>query len=140
MTLKLDMSKAYDHVEWLFLKLGTERMGFKDDWIDLVMSCITSVSFSFLVNGKVVGNLKPSRGLRQGDPLSPYLFLLCSEGLSSLLTRRTVEGKIHGIEVAPTSPPISHLFFLQMTAYFFSQQQQMNVKQFWTRWGYMKEL
>ena len=64
-----------------------------------------------MVNGKQSGHIIPSRGLRQGDPLFPYLFLLCGEGLSKLLKSATEEGSIHGVAAASKGPKISHLFF-----------------------------
>jgi hypothetical protein len=87
MGIKLDMSKAYDRVEWDFLEAVMRKMEFPAEWISLIMGCIKYVSYSVLVNGQPVGNIKPTRGIRQGDPLSPYLFLLCAEALSALLTR-----------------------------------------------------
>ncbi|XP_030958481.1 uncharacterized protein LOC115980358 [Quercus lobata] len=95
MAMKLDMSKAYDRVEWVFLEKILLKMGFADTWVALIMECITTVSYSILVNGEPKDVIVPSRGLRQGDPLSPYLFLFCAEGLNALLQNAANEGMIN---------------------------------------------
>ena len=83
LALKLDISKAYDHVEWPFLKEIMHKLGFPERWIDRVMSCFTTSSIYVLINGKPHGNIHPSRGIRQGDPLSPFFFL-CVQRVSLL--------------------------------------------------------
>ena len=94
MAMKLDMSKAYDRVEWNFLIKIMEMMGFHSKWIRWIYECVSTVSFSIMVNGEPRGHIVPSRELRQKDPLSPYLFLLCSEGRNGLINHAFREGKI----------------------------------------------
>lgn len=97
MAIKLDMSKVYDRVEWQFLEVVMRRMGFTEKWINLIMMCVRTANYAILVNGNPVRHIYPSRGLRQGDPISPYLFLLCAEALSSLLIRAKRIGYIQGV-------------------------------------------
>ena len=111
LAVKLDMSKAFDRVEWGFISKVMERLGFCNRWRDLVMQCITSISYSVLINGVAHGNVHPSRGLRQGDPLSPSLFLLCTKGLSALIHQIAKNKLITGISIARGCPKVTHLFF-----------------------------
>jgi hypothetical protein len=109
--LKLDMKMAYDHVEWAYLRAITTQLGFHRLWVDMVMRLISTVSFSVLFNGERLESFPPTRGIRQGDPISPYLFLLAAEGISCLLNSRIQSSSLKGIKVAPSSPVVSHLLF-----------------------------
>ncbi|XP_074318473.1 secreted RxLR effector protein 78-like [Silene latifolia] len=97
MAIKLDMAKAYDRVDWSFLRRVLDTMGFDHDWVNRVMECVSTVTFSVLINGAPSDEFLPERGLRQGDPLSPYLFILCAEALSNLMRRAVVGESLHGI-------------------------------------------
>ncbi|XP_010419407.1 PREDICTED: uncharacterized protein LOC104705120 [Camelina sativa] len=94
MAVKTDMSKAYNRLEWDFILSVMERMGFHQKWIQWIHQCVSTVSYSFLINGSSQGHLTPSRGLRQGDPLSPYLFIQCSEALSGLCRKAQQDGTL----------------------------------------------
>lgn len=86
-------------------------MGFPSLWISRVMECIRSVSFSFVVNGHISSAISPRRGIRQGDPLSPYLFIICAEGLGILIRHAYEQNMLRGIRVSRGAPTITHLFF-----------------------------
>ena len=109
--VKVDMSKAYDRVEWAFLEAMMNKLGFASTWVKLIMKCVTSVRYRIKVNGELSQQFSPSRGLRQGDPSSPYLFAICAEGLSALLNDAQQRGTFSGIRICPGAPSISHLFF-----------------------------
>ncbi|KAL5775011.1 hypothetical protein ACOSP7_012568 [Xanthoceras sorbifolium] len=109
--IKLDMSKAYDRVEWGFLEFIMKKLGFPNHFRSLVMDSVSTSKLSFLVNGKSVGEVSPHRGLRQGCPLSPYLFLLCAEALSTLIKGNESNGQSLGMRCCRGSPLVSHLFF-----------------------------
>ncbi|XP_042944640.1 uncharacterized protein LOC122278525 [Carya illinoinensis] len=111
MALKLDISKAYDRIEWGFLDGVMRKLGFGDKWVKLVMDCVTSVTYSSLVNGQPSSIIKPSRGIRQGDPISPYLFILCAEGLSSLVDMAERNGEIKGVAITRGGIRVNHLLF-----------------------------
>ena len=104
MALKFDISKAYDCVEWTYLKQMMKRMGFADRWVALMMECISSISYSILVNGNPTPIIHPTRGIRKRDLLSSYLFLFCTEGLRSLLRHSAVSGQIRGVSICKKGP------------------------------------
>jgi hypothetical protein len=117
--LKLDMMKAYDRVEWGYLEAMMMKLGFAPQWISVIMGMVSSVSFSVLFNGNKLEGFKPTRGIRQGDPISPYLFLLAAEGLSCLLKSNVQSSHLEGIKVAPLAPPVIHLLFADDIMLFF---------------------
>ena len=84
---KFDINKAYDKIDGGFLKRIMLKLGFDSRWVDVMMLCVSTIRYNVLVNGMEVGPIVPKRGLWQGDPLSPYVFILCAKGLSSLIKR-----------------------------------------------------
>ena len=77
------------------------------------MSCISPVQYKVLINGQPKGHIIPNRGLRQGDPLSPYLFILCTEALIANIRKKEEEKLLTGLKIARGSPAISHLLFAE---------------------------
>jgi hypothetical protein len=108
------MSKAYDRVEWCFLREMMRKLGFADQRVNLIMKCVSTVSYQVKVNGDLSEQFVSQQGLRQGDPLSPYLFLLCVEAFSALLKKGERDGLMAGVKVCQSAPSISHLL-LPMT-------------------------
>ncbi|XP_074299001.1 secreted RxLR effector protein 78-like [Silene latifolia] len=118
MAVKLDMVKAYDRVEWDFLEGVLRAMGFERGWVDRVLECVSTVSSAALINGTAKEVFRPARGLRQGHPLSPYLFILCVEILSSLVRRAVENNMLKGLRISSHAPMISHLFFADDSIFF----------------------
>lgn len=100
MALKLDLSKAYDRIEWAFLRAMIEKMGFCDKWNRVIMNCVKSPRFTIRSRGETFGSIVPTRGIRKGDHLSPNLFLLCAEGFSAIIQKFEQKGWIHGCKIA----------------------------------------
>ncbi|CAM8905799.1 unnamed protein product [Rhodiola kirilowii] len=110
-SLKLDMTKAYDRIEWDFLEAMQTKMGFPDRWVEMVMACVKSVSYTIKINDQISEEFWPERGLRQGDPLSPYLFLLCTEWFAQKLRQGQEENMLRGIKICRGAPEVTHLLF-----------------------------
>ncbi|KAL2471352.1 Uncharacterized protein Adt_39488 [Abeliophyllum distichum] len=121
--LKLDMAKAYDRLDWGFLISVLEGFGFDAIWIDRIRRCISECHFSVLLNGRPCGFFPSSRGLRQGDPISPSLFILASDYFSRILTRQYQQiasmAYRHGGDAL-----ISHLCFADDMIIFANSQKQ----------------
>lgn len=98
--LKIDISKAYDRLEWCFIEDMMVRFGFNAVWITRIIGYIQSVSYSFLHNGVEFGEVIPQCGVRQGDPISPYIYIMCAEGLSAIVRRNEEAGLLHGCTIA----------------------------------------
>jgi hypothetical protein len=112
--VKLDMQKAYDRVEWIFLEKIMLKFGFDQRWVKLIMACVSSVKYRVRFNSVETEDIVPTKGLRQGDPLSPYLYLLVAEGLSCMIRGAEERGELEGVKVSREAPVISHLFLLMI--------------------------
>lgn len=118
MGLKLDMSKAYDRLEWIFVENTLVSMGFPHNLTSLNMKSLSSVTYQMLINGNPSTPFTPPRGTRQEDPLSPYLFILCADVLSGMLHKFVEDKTIHGLKIPRQAPQISHLFFADASLLF----------------------
>lgn len=111
MVIKIDLEKAYDRISWDFIHYTLKEFKLNTDWITLIMNCVSNVNSFVLWNGESLPGITMGRGLRQGDPLSPYLFVLCMENLSNMIRIQTESGDWKGLKASNNCPPISHLFF-----------------------------
>ena len=118
--LKLDMMKAYDRVSWSFLLQVLRRFRFSETWIDAVWRLVSNVWFSVLINGVPQGFFRSSRGLRQGDPLSPALFVIGAEALSRALNAMVERRQFHPYKVPIGCPVVTHLAFVDDVVIFTS--------------------
>jgi len=109
--LKLDLHKAYDRVDWGFIRILLLYIGMDFRIVEWVMACISSVNFAVLVNGEPSGFFQGSRGLRQGCPLSPLLFILIIDGLSRSIQAAKDRGDIQGVKVS-RNHSLTHLMFV----------------------------
>lgn len=125
------MGKAYDMVEWHFLKTVMEKLDFGERWIQLLILCVKSTTYSILINGKPKGCIKPSRSLRQGDLLSLYLFPFTQ--MQQLITNFQVFRYIG--ELLPLV-----ISFLQILVFFPVKKNCEKIKLFIICWDYLREL
>lgn len=109
MLFKIDFAKAYDSVSWKYLMAILQAMGFGDKWIGGINSCLRSALSSILINGSPTAEFSIIRGLRQGDPLAPFLFILAMEGLHIAIEKLVVAGRFRGAQVSNVN--ISHLMY-----------------------------
>ena len=111
MVLKIDLEKAYDKLEWSFIRDMLIRVNMPTGLIDTIMSCVTTVSTSIVFNGEALDPIYPSRGIRQGDPLSPYLFIICMDFLGQLIEEKCSAKLWNPIKTSQRGPSVSHLMF-----------------------------
>jgi hypothetical protein len=109
--LKLDLQKAYDCINWDYLRMVLIQVGFGIHMTNWILACVNLTSFAVLVNGKSMDFLRSGQSLRQGCPLSPLLFILVMEILSLLLKQSQRQGIINGIKVARITK-ILHILFV----------------------------
>ena len=108
MFMKLDIQKAYDMVDWRFLYKTLEAFGFARQWINLIFKCISTTKISVLINGTPEGFFEISRGIRQGDPLSPFLYIIMAEAFGRSFSKASDKGLIKGVTVMKNVPNITH--------------------------------
>lgn len=118
MAVKTDKNKAYYRLEWSFIRRVFERQGFDDRWTNWVIECTSALSYSFMLGNEVVGSVIPERGIRQGDPLSPYIFILCAKVFSGMCSKAQRDGLLTRVRVSNQSPKFNHLLFADDTMFF----------------------
>lgn len=124
LVFKIDFEKAYDHVEWSFLDFVLEKKGFGLRWRNWIKGCLSFANFSVIINGRPRGKFGASRGLRQGDPLSPFHFILVVDVLSKILERANVSSLIEGLTVGRENFEVTHLQFADDTIFFLKDNDQ----------------
>lgn len=112
LAVKLDLTKAYDSLEWSFIRDTLASFNFPFNLINLIMSCVTTPRINVLWNGEITPKFTPSRGIRQGDPLSSYIFVLCLDRLSVMIEKDVLEGSWKPIKLSKTYPmPFMQMMF-----------------------------
>ncbi|KAL9663373.1 hypothetical protein QQ045_018759 [Rhodiola kirilowii] len=116
--LKLDFCKAYDSISWEYLDQIQQMMGFGVKWRQWILECISTPKLAVVVNGSPIEEFSMERGLRQGNPLSPFLFLMVAEGLSRLLSKAKDVGDLRGVELVRNGERMNHLQYPDDTVIF----------------------
>ncbi|WCJ39802.1 RNA-directed DNA polymerase (reverse transcriptase) [Euphorbia peplus] len=111
MLIKIDLEKAYDRLDWNFIEDTLQCAGFNQTWSKNIMNCISSPKLSIIWNGRTLEQFVSSRGIRQGDSISPYIFVLCMDRLSHLINAEVDKGNWKPIKISQRGPLLSHLFF-----------------------------
>ena len=111
MAVKIDFEKAYDRLRWAFIRESLMELRIPQHLVDIVMTCINSANLLILWNGEPMEKFAPSRGIRQGDPLSPYLYVICMERLAHLIDQEVHNGNWKPVKASRGGPPISNLAF-----------------------------
>lgn len=140
MALKIDFEKAFDCLEWDFIYKVFKSLGFNDTWINWLKLCISSVSFQVLYNGAPSDHFHPSRGIRKGDPLSPYIFISCLEVLSRMINNGLISKDITGFKICKGAPIVSHSFYADDTLIFLKATLSnvkgiRNILEFFSKWS-----
>jgi hypothetical protein len=112
---KADFEKAYDSVEWSFLEYMLGRFGFDEKWKSWIRACVFAGNMSILVNGSPTEEIDIKSGLKQGDPLAPFLFLLVAEGLGGLMKRSVKANRFGGFWIGNQGVVVSHLQYADDT-------------------------
>jgi len=115
MIIQLSIVKAYDKLSCSYIREVLKAYGFEHNWIRWVMALVTTSSCSIILNGSPSRTFRPSRGLRQGDPLSPFLFILMMEGLGKAINSAKVEGRIQGLKLIQNGDTLTHQQFMDDT-------------------------
>ena len=118
--LKIVFSKAFDRISWNFISAVLFSMGFPMKWVNLISQCVSTVEYNLLFNGKIASVFKPNRGIRQGDPLSLYLYIISVNVLSCLIFQQENQQEWKGIKLCRIAHPISHLLYANDSLFFSS--------------------
>jgi hypothetical protein len=110
-TMKVDLQKAYARVNWNFLKTILQKFGFNGTFVNWIYECVSTVTSSMLINGGKSQWFQPSRGLRQGGPLSLYLFIICQDVLSRMIEKEHLDGRVSEVKMNIGGPAITHAMY-----------------------------